>query len=228
MSFSEEPSPFNSVNGLPSQSQVTQQRQFPIDSRSQSNSHSPQQKQQSQPTYSWSAHTPPPGQSPSPFLRDYHTLSTTATTAGELFLFGGDVNSSESASNDLYMISTRDFSTTFLKTSGDVPNPRYGHGAAFTSTTLLILGGRVTSKTRRHLKKDGHDDSLYLLDFGMSDLLISRLTRWATPLAADQTFYSSIAKVDPCHGQWSQTQRPFLSHRDIGRFQALRLRWPAV
>ena len=226
MSFSEEPSPFNSANGLPSQSQVTQQQQFPIGSRSsQSNSHSPQQNQQLQPTYSWSAHIPPLGQSPSLFLRDYHALSTTATAAGELFLFGGDVHSSKSASNDLYMISTRDFSATLLKTGGDVPNPRYGHGAVFTSTTLLILGGRVTSKTRMHLKKEDHDDSLYLLNFGTSGLFISR----PTPLAADQSFfYSSIAKVDPRRCLWSQAQRSFLSYSDVGRFQALRFRWPAL
>ena len=161
----------------------------------------PQKKQQSQPTYAWSAHISPLlGQSPSPFPRDSHALSTTATAAGELFLFGGNTNSSRSlsASNDLYMISTRDFSATLLNTSGDIPNPRLGHGAAFTGTSLLILGGWVTSKTRMHLKKHGHDDSLYLLDLGTWDLLMSR----PTSLAADQNFfYSSIAKVDPRRGQ---------------------------
>ena len=197
MSFSETPSPFNLANGLPSQSQVTEQQQG---SQSQSSSHSPQQGQLSQPIYPWSAHTPPLGQSPSPFLRDSHALSTTATTAGELFLFGGYVHSSESGSNDLYMISTRDFSATLLKTSGDIPNPRHGHRAVLTSTTLLILGGWVTSMTKMRRKRHGYDDSLYLLNFGTSDLLILR----PTPLAADQNFfYSSIAKVDPHCGQRS-------------------------
>ena len=130
MSFSKKSSTFNSANGLPSQSQVTKQQQFPIGSQSQSNLHSSQQKQQSQPTCSWSAHTSPHEQSPSPFLRHSHALTTTATATGELFLFGGFVHSSESASNDLYMISTRDFSATLLKTSGDVPDPRYAHGMA--------------------------------------------------------------------------------------------------
>jgi len=73
------------------------------------------------------------------------------------------------------MISTRDFSATLLKTSGDVPSPRYGHCAAFTSTTLLILGGMVTSVTGiRRKKKEGYDDSLYLLNLGTSDIFMSR------------------------------------------------------
>ena len=223
MSFSEKPSPFN---GLPSQSQVTlvtQQQRISIGSQSHSNSHSPQQEQQPQPINPWSSHTAPFGQSPSPFARDDFALSTIATATGELFLFGGDVNSSYSASNDLYMISTRDFSATPLKTSGDVPNPRWGHRAAFTSTTLLILGGWVTSKTIMRRKKYGLDDSLYLLDFGTSHLFMSR----PTPSAADQNlFYFSIAKVVPRRGQLSQAQRSLLSYCDVGRIQDLRLRWP--
>ena len=158
----------------------------PSQSQSQSNSHSPQEKQQSQPTYAWSAHIYPLGQSPSPFPRHSHALSTTATAAGELFLFGGDVNNSWSGSNDLYMISTRDFSTTPLKTSGDVPNPRFGHRAAFTGTTLLIWGGRVTSVTGiRRKKKYGFDDSLYLLNLGTSDIFMSR------PTPTDHNFFHS-------------------------------------
>ena len=177
MSSSEMPSPFNSANGLPSQSQVTQQQQFPtIGSQSQTNPHSPQQTQQSQPINPWSAHTPPLGQSSSLFPRFSLSLSTTATAAGELFLFGGCVNNS--GNNDLYMISTQDFSATLLKTTGDVPNPRYGHRAAFTNTTLLIWGGWVTSVTGiRRKKKYGHDDSLYLLNLGTSDLFMSNKTR---------------------------------------------------
>ena len=160
----------------------------------------PQQKRQSQPTYAWSSHISPLGQSPSLFPRYYHALSTTATAAGELFLFGGNTTNSfwSAGSSDLYMISTHDLSATLLNTSGDVPKPRYGHCAASTNTTLLILGGLVPSKTGLGIKKDRLDDSLYLLDFGTSDLFMSR----PTPLAADQNFfYSSIAKVDLCRGQ---------------------------
>ena len=221
MSFFEK-SPINSANGLPSQSQVTQQQQFPIESRSQSNSHFPQQNQQSQPINPWSAHNPLLGQSSSSisFLRYDHVLSTTATAAGELFLFGGYVCSSESASNDLYMISTRDFSATLLNTSGDVPDPRFGHRVALAGTTLLIWGGWVTSMTRMHRKKYGLDDSLYLLNLGTSDLFMSR------PAPADQNFFcSSIAKLGPCRGQWSQALQSLLPYRDVDRFQALRLRW---
>src|SRR6266852_2559897 len=86
---------------------------FPTNSQSQSPL-SPQ----SQSVYRWSAHANPPGLSPSPFPRYSHTLSTSATAAGDLFLFGGYVTRSRSPSNDLYLISTRDFSTTLLQTSG--------------------------------------------------------------------------------------------------------------
>jgi len=177
------------VSGPPSRSRGTRRQQFPIRSQF---SRAPQQIQQPKPIYPWSAHTSPhriqygqwkPPSGPSPFVRDDPGLSPTTTAAGELFLFGGYVHSSSSASNDLYMISTRDFSTNPLKTSGDVPNPRYGHCTAFTGTDLLILGGRVTSMTILRRKKEGHDDSLYLLNLGTSDLFMSG------PAAADQNFF---------------------------------------
>ena len=117
----------------------------------------------SQPVYPWSAHALPLGYSPSPFPRSSHTLSTTATAAGELSLFGGG---GPDYSNDLYVFSTRDFSTTLLRTSGMTPKPCHRHGAALTSTHLLVWGGLNPSK--------GFDDSLYLLNLGMSDLLMSR------------------------------------------------------
>ncbi|KAF8492377.1 hypothetical protein F5888DRAFT_909723 [Russula emetica] len=115
-----------------------------------------QERQQSQPVCPWSVHAPPFGQSSSPFLRHSHALSTNATAAGELYLFGGYVYSSASLSNDLYVISTRDFSTTLLQTSGDVPSPRFGHRAVLTGTILLIWGGIM--------QNDAYDNSLYLLN----------------------------------------------------------------
>ncbi|SRR6266478_493919 len=120
----------------------------------------------SQPVYPWSANAPSLGHwhSPSPFPRHSHALSTTATAAGELFLFGGHAHGSPD--NDLYVFSTRDFSTTLLRTSGETPSPRYAHGAALTSTLLLIWGGLV-NVNNPSLELD---DSLYLLNFGMSDL----------------------------------------------------------
>jgi hypothetical protein len=138
--------------------QVTQQLQFPINS--QSRSQSPQEKQRSQPVGPWSAHIPPSGWWPSPFPRSHHAISTTATAAGELYLFGGISNKPLS---DLYVISTEDFSTTLLQTSGDIPSPRYGHRAMLTSTILLISGGAGD---------DGQcsDESLYLLNLGTSDI----------------------------------------------------------
>ena len=126
---------------------------------------------QPQPVCTWSAHAPQSGQSPSPFPRFGHTLTAT-TTPGEIFLFGGCVDGlSSRPSNDLYVISTRDFSATLLQTSGEVPAPRRGHVAALTSTSLLICGG---------MGVNSHDvlnyDSLYLLNLGTSDFLMSSLT----------------------------------------------------
>jgi hypothetical protein len=202
------------ASGLAS-SQVAQQVQFPTNSQSQSHLQSPQEKQQSQLVGPWSAHAPPSGQSSSPFLRQAYALSTSATAAGELFLFGGYVQSSRSPSNDLYVISTRDFSTTLLQTSGDVPSPRFGHCAVLTSTNLLIWGGTTNFSEQ--------DDSLYLLKLGASDLLLSR------PAPADQNFFhSSIARVDPHRGQWSRARPSLLPYHDVGRFQDLLLRWQAL
>jgi hypothetical protein len=125
-----------------------------------------QSTQQPRPVCTWSAHAPQSGPSPLPFPRDSHALTATATAAGELFLFGGFLPTG-CASNDLYALSTRDFSTTLLQTSGEVPSPRLSLGAALISTTLLICSGETNldQNVRNH-------DSLYLLNLGTSDLLM--------------------------------------------------------
>jgi Kelch motif len=168
--------------------------------------------QQPGPVCTWSAHAPQSGSSPSPFPRHCHRLTATATAAGELFLFGGWVHGGENS--DLYVFSTRDFSTTLLQTSGEVPAPSGGHGAALIGTTLLICGGYGNQNTLNH-------DSLYLLNLGTSDLLMS------SPTPADHSFalHSSIARVGSRSGQWSRTGPSFLLYHNRGRFQALRLRW---
>ena len=158
-------------NGLASQSQASHQPQFPA--KSQSQSRSARQTQQSQPVRTWSVHVPPSGQSPSPFLREALALSTSSTAAGELFLFGGYLQRSKSLSNDLFVISTRDFSTNLLQTSGEIPSPRYAHPVVLTSTVLLIWGG-TTGFSHRQYQSD--DDSFYQLNLGNSDLLILRPT----------------------------------------------------
>ncbi len=114
----------------------------------------------SAPAITWSAY-PPLRRSLSPFLRSHHALSTTATAAGELFLFGGYAYGSQR--NDLYVFSTRDFSTTLLQTSVETPSPRCGYGAALTSAHFLIWGGLTKDR-----QNQVPDDSLYLLNLGMS------------------------------------------------------------
>ena len=152
-----------------SQVSPRQRLKFPANSITFALPQGKQVKQQSQPVYPWSAHAPPFGQSPSPFFRYAHALSTSATAAGELFLFGGFIQrSSMSLTNDLYVFSTRDFSTTLWKTSGDVPSPRAGHQVVLTTTNLLIWGGRTDFRDRN--AQNSSDDSFYLLNLGTSDL----------------------------------------------------------
>ena len=180
-------------------------------------SHSSQQDQQPGPVCTWSAHAPQSGPSKSPLPRYYHAISATATAAGELFLFGGYAYTTSrdngyTRSDDLYVISTRDFSTTLLQTSGEVPSPRSGHDTALTSTNLLIWGGNV--------KGGPPDDSLRLLNLSTSYLLMSR------PTPADQSVLcSSISRVDAHRAQWPRTRRSLPPYRDNGRFQVLCLWW---
>ena len=117
----------------------------------------------------WSAHAPQSGPSPLPFPRSSFTLTATATptVTGEFFLFGGFIGHvNRCASSDLYLFSTRDFSTTLLQTRGEIPTPRALHGAAVIGTTLLICGGTMNSGEQYVL----NHDTLYLLDLGTSDL----------------------------------------------------------
>ena len=144
-----------------------------------------QSTQQSQPVCTWSAHAPKSGPSPSPFPRSYHSLTAIATAAGELFLFGGYVT----RSSDLYVISTRDFSTTILQTSGEVPTPRWHHGTALIGTTLLIYGGQKVHSDV------APNDSLYLFNLGTSNSLMS------SPTPADHAF--ALQNRESGLGLWS-------------------------
>jgi Kelch motif len=129
-----------------------------------------QSTQHSGPVCTWSARAPQSGSSPWPFPRDCHTLTVTATAAGELFLFGGYAQGC--ASGDLYVLSTRDFSTAILKTNGEAPSPRAADDVALISTSLLICGGETNAGDQNVL----YHDSLYLLNLGTSNLLISSPT----------------------------------------------------
>ena len=141
---------------------------------------SQQQQQPRQPTYPWSQRklnlnppvtlprpgvAPPQTPSPSPFPRYGHALPSTATSSGELFLFGGLVR--EQVRNDVYLISTRELSATMLQTTGEIPSPRVGHASALVGSVLIVWGG--DTKTNNKSKPgDSHDDGLYLLNLCMS------------------------------------------------------------
>lgn len=171
-------SPSNSptTNGFASQSASQHQPQrhqsLPCKSQSTLQSHRQSQPLQ-QPVCTWSAHAPPFGPSPSPFPRSSHALSATATTDGELFLFGGYAQGS--ARNDLHVFSTLDFSTTLLGTSGEIPSPRTSHCTALVGNNVLVWGG-ITNFKDRNVPNSHQDGSLYILDLGTSYLLTSRPT----------------------------------------------------
>ena len=114
----------------------------------------------------WSAHDPSrqSGSLPSPSFQYSYTVTTSAATAGELFLIEGGVNAR--SSSNVYVFSTRDYSITLLQTRGDVPSPRTGVCAALISNTLLVCGGETNKKSS--LNRDS--DSLYFLNVGTSGL----------------------------------------------------------
>jgi len=145
-----------------------------------------QSTQQPQLVCTWSAHIPQsgPGSLPLPLPQNSHALTTTATAAGELFFFGGCA-ADGFPTNDLHLFSTRDFSTTLLQTSGEVPSPRYTHGSVLIGTTFLICGGISFGLNVQNY------DSLYLLDLGTSHLLMS------SPTSADHSFMLQCRESGP-------------------------------
>lgn len=173
-------------NGISLQQQQ-QQRQQPRGTSpappQASTSPAPQQQQQpaaaQRPAYPWSARrlllpppavlpkpgiAPPTSPSPAPFPRYGHALPTTATAAGELFLFGGLVR--EAARNDLYLFSSRDLSATLLQTAGELPSPRVGHASALVSSVLIVWGGDTKTDSAADPTAK-QDDGLYLLNLGV-------------------------------------------------------------
>ncbi|KAG1757769.1 hypothetical protein EDB19DRAFT_1891465 [Suillus lakei] len=99
--------------------------------------------------------------SPSPFPRYGHALPATATSSGELYLFGGLVR--ETARNDLYLFSTRDLSATLVQTGGEIPSPRVGHASAIVSSVLIVWGGDTKTDPSSD-QTEKQDDGLYLLN----------------------------------------------------------------
>ncbi|RDB28536.1 Tip elongation aberrant protein 1 [Hypsizygus marmoreus] len=114
-------------------------------------SSSSQPAQQQRPAYPWSARrlnlpppvvlnkpgvVPPTSPSPSPFPRYGHALPSTATAAGDLYIFGG-------------------------LTGGEVPSPRVGTCQCAVSNVLIVWGGDTKSDPKSNEKQD---DGLYLLN----------------------------------------------------------------
>lgn len=130
------------------------------------------------PTWPWSARrlafpppetlpkpgvAPPTAPSPSPFPRYGHAMPTTATTNGELYLFGGLVR--ETVRNDLYQFNTRDLAARLIQTGGEIPSPRVGHASAVVSSVLIVWGGDTKTDSKSKAT-DQQDDGLYLLNLG--------------------------------------------------------------
>ena len=191
-----------SPSNLPPADEVVEQSTQQLPSPSESHLPSQQHQQSHDMIYPWSAHhpnllppnllsqnAPPSGPSPSPFPRYGPALPATATTAGELYLFGGLAQGSES--NDLYVFSTGDLSATLLQTSGDVPSPRVGHAGALVNDVLLIWGGD-TNVGRQEVPNEPQDDSLYLLNLGTLDLFFCQerlqlMRIFCTPVSREWT-----------------------------------------
>ncbi|KIJ65005.1 hypothetical protein HYDPIDRAFT_27741 [Hydnomerulius pinastri MD-312] len=170
---SSQPSPPQPQSTPPGQSpqQVQQQQQQPGQQQP-----APASQPSQRPAYPWSARrlllppplvitkpgvAPPTSPSPPPFPRYGHALPATATTSGELYLFGGLVR--ETARNDLYLFSTRDLSATLVQTAGEVPSPRVGHASALVSSVLIVWGGDTKTDPMTD-PADKQDDGLYLLN----------------------------------------------------------------
>ncbi|ESK98105.1 cell polarity protein [Moniliophthora roreri MCA 2997] len=177
-------------NGIPTQSQIQSPPQSqPPPQQSQPPQLQQQQQQQQQqpqpqpqpghhPSYPWSTRrlnllppsviskpgvAPPSSPSPSPFPRYGHALPATATSSGDLYLFGGLVR--ETPRNDLYLFNVRDLSAALVQTAGDIPSPRVGHASAVVSNVLIVWGGD-TKADPSVPKRQGEklDDGLYLLN----------------------------------------------------------------
>jgi hypothetical protein len=96
----------------------------------------------------------------------------------------------ESARNDLYMFSTRDLSATLLQTSGEIPSPRVGHASALVSSVLLVWGGD-TNTGGQVVPNERQDDSLYLLNLGLSAVCSLKCAGLIS------VYCTSLARVDP-------------------------------
>ncbi|KAF9040391.1 hypothetical protein BDZ89DRAFT_1060481 [Hymenopellis radicata] len=160
----------------PQQGQNQRPQQQPGPSAPQPQQPPPAQQQRQGPSFPWSARrlalTPPvllpksgappsTALSPSPFPRYGHSLPSTCTPSGDLYVFGGLVR--ESPKNDLYLFSSRDYSATLVQTEGEVPSPRVGHASAVVSNVLIIWGGD-TKTDNRAKSPERQDDGLYLLN----------------------------------------------------------------
>ncbi|KAG7450113.1 uncharacterized protein BT62DRAFT_961698 [Guyanagaster necrorhizus] len=145
-------------------------------SQSQSQQQPAPQQQPPRPSFPWSAKrlalappivfnkpgiAPPTSLSPSPFPRYGHSLPTTSTSSGDLYLFGGLVR--ETPKNDLYFFNTRDYVASLVQTEGDLPSPRVGHASAIISNVLIVWGGDTKTDVRARYS-DRQDDGLYLFN----------------------------------------------------------------
>jgi hypothetical protein len=167
-----------------------------------------QQPPQQRPAYPWSARrlllpppiliskpgvAPPSSPSPSPFPRYGHALPATATTSGELYLFGGLVR--ETARNDLYLFSTRDLSATLVQTAGEIPSSRVGHASAIVSSVLIVWGGDTKTDPTTN-QSDKQDDGLYLLNLG-AFILIVEMRKHSSSISLVSREWTRVAMHGP-------------------------------
>ncbi len=92
-----------------------------------------------------------------PFPRYGHSVPSTPTASGHLYMFGGLVR--DVVKNDLYVLDCVEFQTTLVNVKGTVPSPRLGHVAALMRGILIVWGGDTKSRP-----EEEQDEALYLFN----------------------------------------------------------------
>jgi Galactose oxidase, central domain len=96
------------------------------------------------------------------------------------------------------VFSTRDCSVTFLKTSGEVPSPRFLSAGVLIGNVLLIWGGAMKLDDKFNATGP-YDDSIYLLSLGTSfDVKTdSKLIRFSCPCSPVSRVWTRVVVNGP-------------------------------
>ncbi|KAG8938822.1 Negative regulator of mitotic exit [Tulasnella sp. 424] len=90
------------------------------------------------------------------FPRREHSCTAIPKSDGEFIIFGGRVidGDQDTWTNDIFLLSTTDWSLSSLETNGVKPEVRAGHGAAIVGRVLVVFGGAVDDSHLHFLNLD--------------------------------------------------------------------------